>query len=110
MKKNNEIVEKLSTYIQIEDSQIAEKEMYIDNITFKKIRDKIVGLGKILEEDTEKQIYVITVMTGFANMNMAFVGMQLKNNLLIFVGYAKEGLINQHTSEKAIAKVIKRMK
>ena len=102
-----EIIEKLNVYISVEEKNAVEKKLNIGDRTFIQVRDLIVGMGKILEEDFEKQIYIITIMAGIANMNTAFVGLQLKNNILSLVGYAKEGLIKQHTAEKAIAKLEK---
>lgn len=100
-----DIIEKLNEYIQVKEKDIVEKKLSVEDRTFIQVRDRLLGMGKILEEDFEKKVYIIAVMAGVANMNTAFVGVQLKNNELILVGYAKEGLIKQHTAEKAIAKL-----
>ena len=42
-------------------------------------------------------------------MNCAVVAIQLSDNYVSMLGYAKEGLISQHTAEKAINKVIERI-
>ena len=45
-------------------NEIVIKEYFVDNITFDNLRDCLIGNAKILEEDFEKQIYVVTVDSG----------------------------------------------
>ena len=54
---------------------------------------------------------MVTVDSGINNMNGALIVIQrVNNNKLSLVGYAREGLINQHTAEKAILKIIEQIK
>ncbi len=69
------------------------------------IRDRLYLLGSILYEDLEHQVYVAAIRSGFGNMNHTIVAMQLQGTEFVAVGYAKEGLINQHTCEKALLKL-----
>lgn len=45
----------------------------IRDCSFVKLRDSLIGMGQILEEDFEKQVYVIAIRSGTANMNTAVV-------------------------------------
>lgn len=105
MEEYIDIIEKLKVYVPIKEKGTVEKKVHAGEMTFLNLRDRILGLGKILEEDFDKQIYVIAVMAGAANMNTAFVGVQLKKKELFLAGYAKEGLIKQNTAEKAVGKL-----
>ena len=77
----------------------------IRDMSFVKLRDSLIGMGQILEEDFEKQVYVIAIRSGTANMNTAVVAIQLMDdNTVSFLGYAKEGLIKQRGSVKSQAR------
>ena len=41
-------------------------------------------------------------MSGFANQNTATISIKLIGNKLELAGYAREGIIKQHTVEKAV--------
>lgn len=75
------------------------------SLSFLQIRDRLYRMGKILFEDTERQIYVAIIRSGFGNMNHAIVAMQLRSNKLMVAGYAKEGLIKQNIWENAFTKL-----
>ena len=106
MERNIEIIDKLHSYVWAKENEIVIKEYFVDNITFDNLRDCLIGNAKILEEDFEKQIYVVTVDSGINNMNGALIVIQrVDNNKLSLAGYAREGWINQHTAEKAILKI-----
>lgn len=102
-------VEKLNTYMKVREKNLHIQEIKTKAITFSKIRDLLIGMGTILEEDTENQIYVILIKAGFFNLNSAFVAVQRSKDKIILAGCAKEGLIHQHTAEKAEAKIRKKM-
>ncbi len=89
---------------------VKEKEVVVDssstpNMTFANLRDNIIGLGKILLEDFETNTYIVRVPSGVGNMNSAVVALHLEDNVLNFMAYAREGIIKQHTAEKAIRRV-----
>lgn len=56
--------------------------------------------GTILEESDSTIAGII--LSGVANMNPAFVLLRVEGNTIYIKATAKEGLIKQHTAEKAI--------
>lgn len=106
---NKELLDKLKSYIHVNENGIIYEEMITQNLSFQNLRDKLIGLGKILEEDDNAKIYVIAIMAGVGNANSAVVAMKLADDKLLIAGYAKEGFINQHTANQAIDKVMKKI-
>ena len=106
---NKELLEKLGLYTSFEEKNIVYKETVPKNMSFSNLRDRLIGLGTIIEEDFHANIYVLIVMAGIKNMNSAIVVIKLTHEKLLFASYAKEGIINQHTANKAIDKVIKKI-
>lgn len=96
----------LKKFIRLEEGKVVEKTIEIRNFTLINLRESLIGLGTILYEDLDNNIYVLSVKAGFADKNNAVIMCQLNDDSLLLLGYAKEGLINQHTSEKAVDKVI----
>ena len=101
------LIKKMKEFISVKEKELEEKVIDVDNISFTNLRDSLIGLGTILDEDFDIHSYVINVPSGIANKNNAVVAVQLSENKLFFLGYAKEGLINQHTAFKAIEKTVK---
>ena len=97
--------EKVIMYTGGKEKGIIFRHTTVTKQTFAQLRDSLLGQGKILEEDFGKKIYVISIMAGAADMNEAVVAMRLSGDSLDFAGYAREGLIKQHTAEKAIEKI-----
>ena len=97
-----ELVSKLKSLIRLKEENIYNDEIEIQPMSFNQLRDKLIGKGTILDEDFEKQIYTINVMSGFANQNTATIAIKLIGNKLELAGYAREGIIKQHTVEKAV--------
>jgi len=64
---------------------------------------------KILEENFEETYYIIQVASGLLNKNSAIVAVKWHSEEISFYGYAQEGLINQHTAEKAVEKLIEKI-
>lgn len=97
-----ELVSKLKSLIRLKEENIYNDEIEIQPMSFNQLRDKLIGKGTILDEDFEKQIYTINIMSGFANQNTATIAIKLTGNKLQLAGYAREGIIKQHTVEKAV--------
>ena len=97
-----ELVSKLKSLIRLKEENIYNDEIEIQPMSFVQLRDKLIGKGTILDEDFEKQIYTINIMSGFANQNTATIAIKLAGNKLELAGYAREGIIKQHTVEKAV--------
>lgn len=117
MKVDDLLVEKLGEngFAAKKVAKRLKKEFYSveftnENITLKKAHDKIVKIGKIVEENDEEGFYLITVGSGFLNMNPAIVIVKLTDKKIKIVGYAKEGLIKQNTAKKAVDRIAKLLK
>ena len=79
-----------------------------NKLPFLKLRDIIISqLGTILYEDTCNQAYIAAIRGGFLNKNTAMVAFHLLENQLNIAAYAREGIINQHTSEDVIHEIQK---
>ncbi len=102
MDYKKELVSKLKSLIRLKEENIYNDEIEIQPMSFNQLRDKLIGKGTILDEDFEKQIYTINVMSGFANQNTATIAIKLTGNKLELAGYAREGIIKQNTVEKAV--------
>lgn len=101
------LINKMKMFISIKEKGLEERIVDVHNMSFANLRDSLIGLGTIIDEDFDIHSYVINVPSGIANKNKAVVAVQLYENKLLLVGYAKEGLINQHTASKAIEKTVK---
>ena len=106
MDYKKELVSKLKSLIVCKEGNIYTEEIEIQPMSFVQLRDKLIGKGTILDEDFEKQIYTINIMSGFANQNTVTIAIKLTGNKLELAAYAKEGIIKQHTVEKAV-KILK---
>lgn len=104
--KRVDIISKLKEYIFVKEKQVVEKEIKITNITFTNVRDRLIGMGQILEENFEDTYYVVNVPAGVADKNSAIVLVKWDKESLKLWAYAKEGLISQCTAELAMKKVI----
>ena len=102
MDYKKDLVSKLKSLIRLKEENIYNDEIEIQPMSFNQLRDKLIGKGTILDEDFEKQIYTINIMSGFANQNTATIAIKLTGNKLELAGYAREGIIKQHTVEKAV--------
>ena len=102
MDYKKELVSKLKSLIRLKEENIYNDEIEIQPMSFNQLRDKLIGKGTILDEDFEKQIYTINIMSGFANQNTATIAIKLTGNKLELAGYAREGIIKQYTVEKAV--------
>ena len=70
------------------------------SLPFLKLRDIIMAKRwKIHYEDSENQVYIVSVRGGFLGRNTAVVAFHLSDDLLFLSVSAEEGIINQHTCE-----------
>ena len=105
MYKYDLLINKLEPYCKVERKNLYTAEGVIDT-TFDKIKYALLEIGDILEEDNLQQTFVAIIKAGFANMNPAIVGVNVEKSKVYIVSYAKEGLINQNTAEKAVQKFL----
>lgn len=67
-----------------------------------KLRDILIGIGKIYFEDLEKQVYVANIGGGIRNKNSVLTALCLEKEQLKISMYAREGIITQHSCEGVI--------
>ncbi|WP_340852249.1 hypothetical protein [Ligilactobacillus salivarius] len=101
-----EVLTKINEYISVKDEQIIEQVICTENFTFTNLRDSLIGLGKIVEENFESNYYIVSIPAGIAERNTAILLILWQKRKVSIFAYAKEGLINQHTADIAIDKVI----
>ena len=70
--------------------------------TYALMRTALSECGTILEENIEDGIISGVILSGAANMNPAFLLLKADGTSIHLAVNAKEGLINQHTAERAI--------
>ena len=104
--ERDKAISKINEYISVKEKQAVEKNISIDNMSFINVRDRLIGLGNILEENLHDNYYIVNVPSGVANKNEAIILVEWNGNSINFYGFAKEGLINQHTANRAIDKIV----
>ena len=87
--------------VLIEEDKLIEDEIKVKKLTYLKIRDAIWKVGRVVAELEEEDIYVASIKSGKIG-NTAYLALKYLPGRVEIVGYAKEGLINWHTTEKAI--------
>lgn len=70
--------------------------------TYALARTALSECGIILEENLEDGIISGVILSGAANMNPAFLLLRVEGTSIHLTANAKEGLIKQHTAERAI--------
>lgn len=103
------LIAKMKEYMNFKEKEVEEQSFGVRKMSFANLRDYLIGLGTILDEDFDLNSYVISIPAGIANMNNAIVAIQLIENELYLLGYAPEGLIKQHTVKQAMEKVEKKV-
>lgn len=71
------------------------------------VRDFLCTVGKVLLEDIDNQVYIANIPAGAFNKNYAVVVLKFEKDKLHVFATAQEGLLNQHTCDKAITKIRK---
>lgn len=97
-----ELIKIIKRYVNVSKDEIILTTDKVSNLSFKQLRDSLIGKGKIVDELFDEQVYIIRVKSGFAKMNEAIIAVKLTDDEIGFAGYAKEGLIKQHTASNAI--------
>ena len=96
--------------IKIDDmnSKDASEIMFPENINaLKAIRHIFDEFRIILKEDMDKSIYIAAIKAGIFDANEAIVIALIDQHKCSIAAYAKEGLIKQSTSKRAIEKIKK---
>jgi len=89
--------------LKLVTSSVADTIENIPHSTFETAKRALFECGNILEEDTVENTISGIIMSGSLNMNPAFVVIWADGTFIHIKASAKEGLIKQHTAEKAIA-------
>ena len=90
--------------------KFAFEEIDVNNFNILKVRDAIMGLGTILEENLDKKYYITTIKIGSIGAYEAVAIAHLGQNKLSIAAYAKEGLLFQNNARKAVDKIKARIK
>jgi len=77
----------------------------VDSPNLMKLRDNLLMLGDILEEDIDREIYVSSVKTGRTDFAKAYVASMISNNRIYFACSSVEGVINQNNAKKALNRI-----
>lgn len=100
--KSSELDQMLIDIFQVNPKNTKHHVFKVCNLKILKLRDVLVQIGHISQEDLEKQEYVATMGAGFLKSNIAYLAMRLEEDRLFISINAKEGFINQHTCKGAI--------
>lgn len=100
---NKDLIEKLSEFIQTKEELVETGEIVTD-VSMLKIRDTLLKIGTLLQENLEEEYYIGTIAAGIGNKNTAYIIIKKNKKSLGVCCYAREGLIKQHTARKAINK------
>lgn len=81
----------------------AEEQIFIGSLPCAAVKTAFARCGTILRED--QSAFAGVILAGVMDMNPAFVIIRNEDTVLHIFAQAKEGLIKQHTAEKAIQKL-----
>ena len=83
--------------------EIKSDSVEVDGATDLKIRDAILGMGKILEEDLDNHSYITTVRLSGDRETQAMISRD--GNKIEIIAYGREGLIKQNLADKTVEKL-----
>lgn len=98
----DELNQLLIDVFQVNPKQTRKYVFKVRNLKLMKLRDVLLQIGHITQENISARQYVVTMGAGFLKSNIAFLALGLDGDKLYVSVNAKEGLINQHTCEGAI--------
>lgn len=83
-------------------SRVEEQVRTVGGDTYALAKTAFSECGAILEENPEDHIIAGVILSGVANMNPAFLLLRIEGDTIHLAASAKEGLIKQHTAERAV--------
>lgn len=95
----------MANHSKINEKKVTTDSIYVGDIKQIRVRDYLMEVGTILEVDEKSGTFVAIIKSGIFNKNLAIVGLMLKDKTLYIAAYAKEGFINQRTTEKVIQNI-----
>lgn len=119
MDLSSKLVKYLENFIfDMERDRVIQDRFSVSGLTYLKLRECILNCGMVLEEIPEEQILVAVIKAGFFRLNRAILAVHLaedgiekrmeegtEGTEILLAGYANEGLLKQHTVEKAIIRL-----
>lgn len=72
---------------------------------FSETAEILRSVGTLAEVDSERGRLVLVTTSGLMNMNPAVVELSVSGGAVYADAHAKEGLVKQHTAEKAVERV-----
>ena len=97
-----ELDELLMNLFQISPKNIERYDFTVHNLSALKLRDILIRIGHICQENIDKHEYVATMGGGFLKLNVVFLALMIDEGKLHVSISAKEGLFSQHTCKGAI--------
>lgn len=88
--------------LRLETSCVEDLLENITGNTYALAKTALSECGTILEESIVENTIAGVILSGVANMNPAFVLLEIERDNIYIKASAKEGLIKQHTAERAI--------
>lgn len=101
---------RIRKYLRSNEKKTVIDSIMLPHINQKILRDCLMELGTVLEEDEEKGIYVVMILSGIFNKNPTVVGLCTEGVLLYAAAYAKEGWMQQKSASKVLKKIFAWMK
>lgn len=75
-------------------------------VSFERIIQQLETCGELVTANEETGTAGVVMMSGAAEMNPAVLALKMEGSKVMVKVYAKEGLIKQHTAEKAMKRVV----
>lgn len=87
------------------NSASVDEQIVLNGNAYEQIKNALERSGSVLELQEDEKTAAAVIMAGAAGMNPAIVVIRAEGNTVWIKATAKEGLIKQHTAEKAIKKL-----
>lgn len=87
------------------NSASVDEQIVLDGNAYEQVINALERSGSVLELQEDEKTAAAVIMAGAAGMNPAIVVIRAEGNTVWIKATAKEGLIKQHTAEKAIKKL-----
>ena len=88
--------------LKLATSSVEAKIQSINGDTYAQAKAALCKCGTILEENSADKIISGAILAGTANLNPSIVVLWIEDNTIYIKASAKEGLIKQHTAERAV--------
>ena len=89
------------------EAEPKEKDSYRD--AWQNAKNALLKCGELLEEDDFAGVLTGTIRAGMKDMNPAVIVIDVEQENLKISAYAGEGLVSQHTAEKAIDRFLREL-